>query len=121
VNGQLERVRPRGDHLLVGWLALTLLALAATSCGGSGHTAASGEGNDDTYKIINCVPAAPANVPEHGYRICGRGPTGGSAPSRLVRGTTVEVAGPIGKVGHREKAFVSPDRKTLLAQWSEEC
>jgi hypothetical protein len=43
-----------------------------------------------------------------------------SPPSTIMRGDTV-VAKPIERHGYWRRLFVSPDRETLLAQWSGEC
>ena len=88
------------------WLAIVLSVLVAGGCGGAKKSAAP--------KFSNCVAASGP------YSICGRGPKGGSGPSRIVRAGAV-VAGPIEKVGRWLGLYVSPDGKTLLAQWSGAC
>src|SRR5437764_982880 len=81
----------------VRWCVLTVIALAATGCGGASHSIHPAAATTSDYESEQCVPVAP---------------------SRLVHGTTAEIPGPIAKVGYWKKAFISPDRKTLLAQWS---
>jgi hypothetical protein len=63
-----------------------------------------------------CDPGPRA--PDGLYLLC----RGSPATVELLRGgqRRVLVRGP-GKVGHWAGAFVSPDRRTLLLQWSAEC
>jgi hypothetical protein len=97
-----------------------LLALAAAGCGGSKHRPLHGAAAVGRSAITSCVSVSKPAQPGAGYWICGRGPRGGSGRSTLMHGATV-TAQPIDKGGHWEKAFVSPDARTVLAQWSGEC
>jgi dipeptidyl aminopeptidase/acylaminoacyl peptidase len=95
--------------------ALLLLALVAVAAGcGGGHEASR------PLPLGQCKPAG------HGYTLCGY-PVGvsrrGQSTIRLA-GTTI--AGPVekaprGPIGYWRSLALSPDGKTLLAQWSGEC
>jgi hypothetical protein len=75
----------------------------------------SGCGSTTTRRVtrIQQCNGITADLSFH-YAICG---------SRFVRdGKTLAIGKPSGaKIGHWAKAYLSPDGKTFLAQWSAEC
>jgi hypothetical protein len=83
------------------------LALLPVGCGGEGTSA---------HERGRCRPAT------QGYELCGQPSMSGRGGRRstIVRGDTV-VAAPVERTGYWRKLFVSPDGKTLLAEWSGEC
>jgi hypothetical protein len=87
----------------VSRVAALAAVLALSGCGSSTRT---------VTHVERCNGIA-ADLTIH-YAICG---------SRFVRdGKTIPVAEPPGaQVGHWAKAYLSPDGKTFLAQWSAEC
>ena len=88
-----------------------VLAAAAAGCGGSSKPGAS----------VSAVICVPPTTPDRAS-ICGRSGANpeGKSPSTIVVGTR-RVARPLSAHGFWRKAILSPDGKTVLAQWSGEC
>jgi hypothetical protein len=82
------------------------LALVLVACGGGPEHAERGR----------------CRAVTHGYRLCGQPAGSGQSGARstIVRDGEV-IAGPVERTGYWRKLFLSPDGKTLLAEWSGEC
>jgi hypothetical protein len=94
------------------WVTLAAVVLVTGGCGSAPRSASPTSTPKDEF--ADCVTAAP------GFSICGKNPTGGRGPSRITHGAAV-VAEPVEDLGRWRKVFVSPDGKTLLAEWSGAC
>ena len=107
------------------------LAAALAGCGGAERetaaTTASPPPRHAPAVLGRCEPAASPH-----FRLCGKpGPNAPDVPSTIQRRDGVRwrtLAGPPERtiahgmpIGHWAGAWLSPDGKTLLAQWSAEC